>query len=81
MDLVGRGLPLDDLLHLFEELAGFDISLLLPVDKLLPAGNVKLYTDFVGEDEAGGLPSNFGKLYGIKIYDIFKKGRTDLTVE
>ncbi len=63
------------------QLAGYDASVLLPVDWILPAKSVKLYGDFIGEDEAGGLPSNFGKLYGAKVYDIFRTGRTDLIIE
>jgi hypothetical protein len=64
-----------------DELAGFDASLLLPVDWLMPAKSVKLYFDGIGEDEAGGLPSNWGKLFGVKLYDIFRTGKTDLAVE
>jgi hypothetical protein len=64
-----------------DQLAGFDASVLLPVDWLLPAKSVQLYVDAVGEDEAGGWPSSFGKLFGAKLYDIFRSGKTDLTVE
>jgi len=64
-----------------DQLAGADVSVLLPIDWLLPAKSVKLYFDGVGEDEAGGLPSNWGTLFGATFYDIFKTGKTDLTVE
>jgi hypothetical protein len=64
-----------------DQLAGFDASVLLPVEGLLPAKSVKLYGDFIGEDEAGGLPSNFGKLFGAKFYDVLGKGTTDFTIE
>ena len=64
-----------------DELAGFDASVLLPVDWLIPAKMVKLYVDAIGEDEAGGLPSNFGKIFGAKVYDILGTGKTDLTIE
>ncbi len=64
-----------------DQLAGFDASVLLPVDWLIPAKSVKLYVEAIGEDEAGGLPSNFGKIFGAKVYDIFGKGKTDLTIE
>jgi hypothetical protein len=64
-----------------DELGGLDASLLLPIEQFLPAKSVKLYFDGIGEDEAGGIPSNWGKLFGAKIYDIFKTGRTDLTLE
>jgi hypothetical protein len=47
----------------------------------MPAKSVKLYTDCIGEDEAGGLPSNWGKLFGAKFYDIFRTGKTDLIIE
>jgi len=62
-------------------LGGFDASVLLPVDWLMPAKSVKLYTDWAGEDEAGGLPSKWGRLYGIKFFEIFKTGKTDLDIE
>ncbi len=64
-----------------DQLAGFDASVLLPVDSFLPARNVKLYTEWIGEDEAGGLPMDFGRIFGAKFYDIFKTGKTDLTIE
>jgi hypothetical protein len=64
-----------------DQLAGFDASVLLPVDSFLPARNVKLYTEWIGEDEAGGLPMDFGKIFGAKFYDIFRTGKTDLTIE
>jgi len=64
-----------------DQLAGFDASVLLPIDWLMFAKSVKLYGDFIGEDEAGGLPTNFGKLFGAKIFDIGRTGRTDLTIE
>jgi hypothetical protein len=64
-----------------DQLGGFDASVLLPVDWLMPAKSVKLYTDWVGEDEAGGLPIKLGRLYGIKFFDIFKTGKTDLDIE
>jgi hypothetical protein len=64
-----------------DQLGGFDASVLLPVDSFLPARNVKLYTEWIGEDEAGGLPMDFGITYGAKFYDIFKTGKTDLTIE
>jgi len=64
-----------------DQLGGFDASVLLPVEWLMPAKTVKLYTDWVGEDESGGLPIDWGRLYGAKIFDIFGTGKTDLTVE
>ena len=47
----------------------------------MPAKFVKLYTDWAGEDEAKGLPSDWGGLYGMKLFDIFKTGKTDLCIE
>jgi len=64
-----------------DQLGGFDASVLLPVDWLMPAKTVKLYTDWAGEDEAGGLPGKWGRLFGIKFFDIFKTGKTDLDIE
>jgi len=63
------------------QLAGFDASVLLPVNWLMPAKSIKLYTDWVGEDEAGGLPSKWGRLFGAKFYDILGTGKTDLDIE
>jgi hypothetical protein len=64
-----------------DQLGGFDASVLLPIDWLMPAKFVKLYTDWAGEDEAGGLPIKWGRLFGIKFFDIFKTGKTDLDIE
>jgi hypothetical protein len=47
----------------------------------LPARSVKLYTDWIGEDEAGGLPSDWGKLYGVQLNDVLQTGRTDVRIE
>jgi len=63
------------------QLAGFDVSVLLPLDGKIPAKSIKLYTDFIGEDEAGGLPAKWGKLFGMQLNDIFRTGRTDLRIE
>jgi hypothetical protein len=63
------------------QLAGFDISVLLPLDGEIPAKSIKLYTDWVGEDEAGRLPSNWGRLIGMQLNDILRTGRTDLRIE
>lgn len=68
------------------QIAGFDTSVLLPLADMpycgeLPLRSVKLYVDGAGEDEAGGLPSNWGWLWGMQLNDILKTGRTDLRVE
>jgi hypothetical protein len=68
------------------QLAGGDISVLIPVAELrwlkrLPLRSVKFYFDGAGEDEAGGFPSNWGTLYGLQFNDLFKTGRTDLRIE
>jgi len=68
------------------QIAGFDTSILLPMGDIpycgsLPLRSVKLYVDGAGEDEAGGLPSNWGWLYGMQLNDILKTGRTDLRIE
>lgn len=68
------------------QLAGGDASVLIPLAELpwlkkLPLRSVKLYVDGAGEDEAGGIPSNWGALYGLQLNDLLKTGRTDLRVE
>jgi hypothetical protein len=68
------------------QIAGFDTSILLPLADIpycdgLPLRSVKFYVDGAGEDEAGGLPSNWGWLWGMQLNDIGKTGRTDLRVE
>ena len=68
------------------QLAGVDASILIPVAEMpwlqrLPLRSVKLYVDGAGEDEAGGLPSKWGALYGLAFNDLFKTGRTDLRFE
>jgi len=68
------------------QLAGLDASVWLPMDRLpagdrIPLRSVKFYVDAAGEDEAGGLPSNWGALGGVSFNDIFKTGRTDLRIE
>ncbi len=68
------------------QLAGFDTSLLLPLADIpygsyLPLRSVKLYVDAAGEDEAGGIPSNWGALGGIELNDLFQTGRTDFRME
>lgn len=63
------------------QLAGFDASVILPLEWLIPVKSVKVYTDWIGEDEAGGLPSTWGKLFGAQFYDIGRTGRTDLQIE
>lgn len=63
------------------QLAGFDVSVLVPLDDKIPVRSVKLYADFAGEDEAGGLPAKWGELFGAQFNDIFRTGRTDLRIE
>lgn len=68
------------------QLAGGDMSVLIPLAELpwlakLPLRSVKLYVDGAGEDEAGGVPSNWGALYGLQLNDILKTGRTDFRME
>jgi hypothetical protein len=63
------------------QLAGFDASVLIPLDGKIPAKSIKLYTEFIGEDEAGGLPAKQGRLFGMQLNDIFRTGRTDLRIE
>jgi len=63
------------------QLAGFDVSLLLPLHEKAPIRSLRLYTDMAGEDEASGAPSKWGSLFGAQFYDILRTGRTDLRVE
>ena len=94
----GRGVPRVDLFDYAKmflarteqvennQLAGFDTSLLLPLEEIpyarhLPLRSIRLYFDGAGEDEAGVLPSNWGLLYGLQLNDILKTGRTDLRIE
>jgi len=89
----GRGVPRVDLfdygrmfLALSEQaennqLAGLDISVLVPLWKDAPLRSIRFYADFAGEDEAGGFPSKWGELFGVQLNDIFKTGRTDLRIE
>jgi hypothetical protein len=68
------------------QLAGLDFSVLVPLGELprgdrLPLRSVRFYLDAAGEDEGGGVPSNWGFLYGLQLNDLFKTGRTDLRVE
>jgi len=63
------------------QLAGFDVSIFVPCADLLPIRSARLYMDMAGEDEAGYLPSKWGRLYGIQLSDLFKTGRTDLRIE
>ena len=63
------------------QLAGLDVSVLLPLDDEMPARSLKLYGDLAGEDEAGALPAKWGELFGMQVNDILRTGRTDLRVE
>jgi hypothetical protein len=63
------------------QLAGFDVSVLVPLGDKIPVRSIKLYGDFAGEDEAGWLPSNWATLLGMQLNDVFRTGRTDLRVE
>jgi len=68
------------------QLAGVDTAILLPLAEIpyaehLPLRSIRFYIDAAGEDEAGGIPSNWGVLYGLQFNDILKTGRTDLRIE
>lgn len=63
------------------QLAGFDVSYLWRTWDFVPVRSVKIYADFAGEDEAGFLPSKWGKLVGVKLGDLLRTGQTDLRVE
>ncbi len=68
------------------QIAGFDASVLLPLNRIpfgrnLPLRSIRFYGDAAGEDEAGALPSLWGWLGGVQFNDLFKTGRTDLRIE
>ena len=63
------------------QLAGFDLSFLYPLEDKIPAKSIKLYADLIGEDEAGGLPARWARLFGLQLNDILRTGRTDLRIE
>jgi hypothetical protein len=89
----GRGMPRVDLFDYGKmflstseqaennQLAGFDISVLVPLWKNAPLRSVRFYADFAGEDEAAMLPSKWGELFGVQFNDVLKTGRTDLRIE
>lgn len=86
----GPGVGLRDYLGVFipqseqagsNQLAGFDVSLMLPLGQRAPVSSVRLYADLAGEDEAGYLPSKWGGLMGLQVSDILRTGRTDLRIE
>jgi len=89
----GRGVPRVDLfdygkmfLSLTEQdennqLAGFDVSVLVPLWQDAPLRSVRFYADLAGEDEAGWMPSKWGEVFGAQFNDLLKTGRTDLCVE
>jgi hypothetical protein len=63
------------------QLGGFDVSLQIPLDEQFPAKSVKLYTEWIGEDEASAAPSAWGQIYGIRLNDLLRTGRTDFIAE
>ena len=63
------------------QLAGLDASILFLLDGKIPAKSIKLYTDLAAEDQAHGLPSHWGRLFGMQLNDILQTGRTDLRIE
>ncbi len=48
------------------ELAGVDLVIRSPLEKILPGHQLDLYVEYAGEDEAGYLPSREGVLYGME---------------
>ncbi len=63
------------------QLASFDVSVVVHCAEWLPLRTVRVFADVAGEDEAGYLPSKHGGLYGMLLSDLLKTGRTDLRVE
>jgi hypothetical protein len=64
-----------------DQLAGFDVSVRLPLPDNTLLRSVKLYMDAAGEDTAGALPSKWGRIIGLQLSDLLRTGRTDLRVE
>ena len=50
-----------------DQLAGVDASVRVPLGDNGLLRSVKLYVDGAGEDEAGGWPSNWGKIVGLQL--------------
>jgi hypothetical protein len=63
------------------QIAGFDVSVWIPLEANRLLRSVGFYADAAGEDEVGGIPSKWGYLLGLRLNDIFRTGRTDLRVE
>jgi len=89
----GRGLPRVDLFDYGRmvlpgseqaannQIAGFDVSVLVPLRDNRFLRSLKFYGDAAGEDEAGWWPSKWSYLLGLQFNDILRTGRTDVRVE
>jgi hypothetical protein len=64
-----------------DQIAGFDVSVLIPLPRNGFLRTVKLYADVAGEDAGGFWPYKWGEIYGVQFNDILKTGRTDLRLE
>ncbi len=60
-----------------DQRAGFDVKVTMPFD-MQP---LQIYLDGAGEDESGGLPSNWVFLYGVYFPRLFEFERIGLRVE
>jgi len=63
------------------QIAGLDVSFLLPLGDNPLLRSVTFYSDAAGEDEAGGFPSKWSYLLGLQLSDILRTGRTDVRFE
>jgi len=63
-----------------DQLAGGDFRITL-TPPLSMAGGAMLYGQIIGEDEAGGLPSNYGVLGGALVTDLLNTGWMDIRLE
>ncbi|MDD1749282.1 MAG: capsule assembly Wzi family protein, partial [Methanothrix sp.] len=64
-----------------DQIAGFDGSLLVPLPRNGLLRSVKFYADAAGEDGGGIAPYKWGEVFGVRLNDLFKTGRTDLRIE
>ncbi len=63
------------------QIAGLDVSFLLPLGDNPLLRSVTFYSDAAGEDEAGGFPSKWSYQLGLQLSDILRTGRTDVRFE
>ena len=87
----GQGAPdigIGDYLQIFwpknvqgheNQLASFDVSWRTPLPEFIPASSAQVYAEYGGEDAAGF--HQYRPLFGVRLNDLFKTGRTDVRFE